>query len=137
MKFTCRTQRSRNMTVRLAVLALLGMASFSVSASPSAGEMAARAKDSAARDGAYETVSVQEFWSDALFMKECVPTGTAPPAAFVIYFEVLPDGRLGSLLFDPETKASACIRQHVADRVFSKPPGNAPYVTKIEMAFQS
>jgi hypothetical protein len=124
------------MMVRFAILALLGMASFSVSADASVGDMAARARDSAARGGAYETVSVQEFWADALFMKDCVPPGSPPQPAFVIYFEVLPSGRLGSMLFEPDTSVSACIRKHVAGRVFSKPPGGVAYVTKIEMAFE-
>jgi hypothetical protein len=74
-------------------------------------EMEARAKASLARDSAYEKQSVRAF-----------------------YFEVLPDGSLGSTLFEPETPVAKCIKSHTAQRTFPKPPG--AYVTKIEMSFK-
>ena len=124
------------MKARLAALALLGTASLSACADSSAGHMADRAKKSLARDSAYEMVSVKEFWGDASFMKDCVPPNSAPPASLTIYFEVLPSGQLGSVTSEPDTAVSTCIKQHIIGRVFSKPPGSVPYVTKIEMAFR-
>jgi hypothetical protein len=64
-----------------------------------------------------------------------VRTGRQPAAApFTIYFEVLANGDLGAVAFDPRTPTAVCIGQHVMRRKFPKPPGGA-YVTKIDMRF--
>jgi hypothetical protein len=96
--------------------------------------MAARARESLARNSGYEMVSVQEFWGDAAYMKECTSENNPVPKPFTIYFEVLPDGKLGEILFVPETDVTRCIKAHVIGRRFTKPPGT--YVTKIEMSFK-
>jgi hypothetical protein len=103
-------------------------------ANPTAKEMAERAKESLARDRTYEMKSVEAFWGDASFMQQCVPSDGATPASFVIYFEVLPDGTLGSTVFDPLTPEARCIKGHTAHRTFPRPPG--AYVTRIEMSFK-
>ena len=97
-------------------------------------QMAARAKNSLSRNSAYEMVSVQEFWGDASYLASCTGKNKPLPKPFTIYFEVLPNGQLGELLFVPETDVTRCIRPNVAGRRFTKPPGT--YVTKIEMSFQ-
>lgn len=96
--------------------------------------MSARAKESLARDSAYEMVSVKSFWGNAAFMKECTHENKPLPEPFTIYFEVLPNGALGQLLFSPLTDVGHCIHARVVGRRFPNPPGGA-YVTKIEMSF--
>jgi len=98
-------------------------------------EMEARSRESLLRDRPYEMVAVHAFWDDASFMTECVSRGSFTPTSFVIYFEVLPDGGLGSTLFEPLTETAKCVKQHTSHRTFPKPSGGA-YVTKIEMSFQ-
>jgi hypothetical protein len=115
-------------------LMALMLLSPAASANPTVKEMAARAKESLARDSTYEMKSVKAFWGDASFMQQCVPSDGPVPASFVIYFEVLPDGTLGSTVFDPLTPEAKCIKEHTAHRTFPKPPG--AYVTEIEMSFK-
>ena len=107
---------------------------FVAFASPTQEQMAARVRESLARDSSYEMVSVQEFWGDAAYLKECTNENKPSPMTFTIYFEVLPDGKLGELLFVPETRVARCIKAHIVGRRFTRPPGT--YVTKIEMSFK-
>ena len=123
------------MRSQLAALCLFGAFSLSAIASSSVDDMSTRARQSLARDAAYEMTSTREFWGDASFMKDCVPPGSPVQAPFAIYFEVLPNGHLGSLLFAPATPLSACIKRHISGRRFSNPPAGVSYVTKIDLTF--
>jgi hypothetical protein len=124
------------MKAQLTALILLGTTSLSAWAGSAANDMAARARESIDRNSAYEMVSIREFWGDASFMKDCARPNSPLPAAFTIYFEVLPSGQLGLVDLEPNTPVAMCIKQHVMGQTFTPPPGGVPYVTKIEMAFQ-
>lgn len=107
-----------------------------MAAQPDAGDMVRRARESLVMDRKYEMVSVGEFWgNDTSYLTACTHGGKPLPEPFTIYFEVLPDGRLGQLLFVPETDVARCIGAHVTGRTFTKPPGD--YVTRIDMSFKS
>lgn len=107
---------------------------FTGIASSTQEQMAARARESLTRNSGYEMVSIQEFWGDAAYLTECTDENKPLPTPVTIYFEVLPDGKLGELLFAPETDVGRCIKAHVTGRHFTRPPGT--YVTKIEMSFK-
>jgi hypothetical protein len=62
---------------------------------------AADASQTAHRD--YRGVALQTFWGDAAFMRACAPPGTPVAAPFDIYFEIQTNGRIGRILFAPET----------------------------------
>jgi len=121
------------MSIRTRLLMLLSIISVVASAASVLEDMELRSKESLARDSAYEMTSVKVFWGDASFLRECFHENKPLPPPFVIYFEILPDGRLGQTLFEPMTEGAICIRAHIAERRFPKPPG--AYVTKIHMSF--
>ena len=72
-------------------------------ANPNIEDFARRAEESLERNRDYEVTSVAAFWGDASFMAKCAPAGSPLSQPFTIYFEVLEDGRLGSLVFNPRT----------------------------------
>lgn len=112
-----------------ALIVLIATALSSCTKSP-VDEMADRAKESRARDQNYERISAREFWGDMSYMEDCVPKNS-PMKPFDLYFEVLPDGKLGEMIAEPSTSVSTCIERHVSGRVFSLPPKGLPYVTKV------
>jgi hypothetical protein len=128
------SERIRMKTSQRLITVILVLISSAVLAESSLKEMAARASESLARDSSYEMVSVKAFWGDASFLEQCAPKSSPVPASLVIYFEVLPDGRLGQVLIDPLTETAKCVIKHTAHRTFPKPPGK--YVTKIDMSFE-
>lgn len=71
---------------------------------------------------AYEKIVVSNFWGDAKFLKKCVPSDSPSPSPFRIYFEVFENGKMGKLIFLPETNVTKCIRKNVENRKFPKPP---------------
>ena len=115
---------------------LLGIG-FPAYGDSTAQELRARSrKDIATPQGrAYEAKAVQVFWGDARFLSACAPSDRPLPAPFTIYLEIRADGTLGTLLMDPETKVGNCIRNHVANRHFEKPPGE--FVLKIDLSFKN
>ena len=120
---------------RSAVLVMALAASLSVNAAQTEAQMAERAKESLTRNSAYEMESVKVFWGDASLLFECAHKNKPLPESFVIYFEVLPDGSMGQLLFSPMTKEAQCIQSHLIGRTFPPPPGGA-YVTRIVQTFE-
>jgi hypothetical protein len=123
------------MKTRLALVTILCLVTTGASLADSASQhMLARAQESEARNGNYATVATKTFWGDVSFMPECVPNGNPLREAFTIYFEVLANGKLGEVVFEPDTKIAECIRRHVTNRTFPLPPGGS-YVTKINMRF--
>ena len=88
----------------------------------------------ASEDGkAFEMRTVQAFWGDTAFMRECVPPDADSPEPLVIYFEVELDGSLGELVITPENDVARCISNAVSQRRFPDPPHK--WVGKIELSF--
>ena len=97
-----------------------------------------RAADSTAAlnptgDPDYERQALSAFWGDMAFMNKCAPAGAPIAAPFDIYVEILPSGRTGRTLFQPETETAKCVRAYTADRRYPPPPST--FVLHIAMKF--
>ena len=113
---------------------LLALVSFSVHGADTKSLEARYQKSISTPHGQeYEMKAVQAFWGDASFMRECAPPNTPIAEPLTIYFEVKPDGGMGQLVLNPETKVATCIARHVKNRRFPKPPFD--YVVKIDLNF--
>jgi hypothetical protein len=110
--------------------------SFKVYAGSTAKELDARnKKDTSTPEGQeYENKAVGVVWRDAHFMGQCAPPTAPIQEPFTIYIEVKRDGTVGTLLMDPDTNVSKCIRKHVASRRFDKPARE--FVVKIRLSFE-
>jgi hypothetical protein len=109
---------------------------FRVYGGSTAKELDARnKKDTSTPQGReYEKKAVGVFWGDAGFMDDCAPATAPIQEPFTIYIDVKRDGTVGTLLMDPDTNVSKCIRKHVASRRFEKPARD--FVVKIRLSFE-
>jgi hypothetical protein len=99
-------------------------------------DMAARNRDSVARHAGYEKDAIKIYFGDGNFLAVCAALEKPMPRAFTIYFEVLADGSLGKIVYEPLTQTAQCMMTNTASRTYPKPPGAAPYVSGIRMTFE-
>lgn len=103
-------------------------------AEPAIAEMDRLAKASHKRDGAYELKAAQSFFSNGAALRSCVPPDGPSPEPFVIYLEILPDGRLGRSLYVPMTETAICLKEATANQVYPKP--SETYVAEIKFSIK-
>lgn len=81
----------------------------------------------------YESKVVIQFWGNTHFMMQCISTGAPVHRPFTIFFEVLPDGKMGRLAFTITTNVTKCISNHVKTKIFLKP--EKAFVARIDLSF--
>ena len=81
----------------------------------------------------YACKAIKAFWGNLAFMRECAPPNAPTAESFTIFFQVLPNGRMGQIYLFPETSVGKCIKKHVLKRNFPMPA--EPFVVRIRLAF--
>jgi len=103
-------------------------------AEPTIAEMDRLAKASHERDSAYEMQAVKSFFGNGSVLRKCVPSDGPTPEPFVIYQEILPDGRPGRSLYAPVTETAKCLQAATADLEYPKP--DQAYVIEIKFSIK-
>ena len=103
-------------------------------AEPTMAEMDRLAKASHQRDGAYEMRAAKSFFGNGSAVRRCVSPDGPSPEPFVIYLEILPDGKLGRSLYVPMTETAKCLKEATANVEYPKPAET--YVAEINFSIK-
>jgi hypothetical protein len=82
----------------------------------------------------YESAALRAFWGDLSYMPQCAAEAGSQAQPIKIYYEIDLNGSMSDLVIAPETPLGQCIRLHVQDHTFPKPPYS--WVGKIKFSIQ-